>query len=82
MITVLFMKRGLGICAAGAVIGLGGSVLALRVLSEIRGAPMTPGLIGLVSGVTAFVIGVAVVATWIPARRAAAIDPLSVLKAE
>lgn len=82
MITVLFMKRGLGICAAGAVIGLGGSVLALRVLSEVRGAPMTPGLIGLVSGVTAFVIGVAVVATWIPARRAAAIDPLSVLKAE
>lgn len=81
----LFVRRGLGICLTGAAIGLGASVLAMKVMAEIQAFGQQTGPVpnaGLLAGVTLFVMTVALIASWLPARRAASIAPVSVLRAE
>jgi putative ABC transport system permease protein len=81
-LAALFMKRGLRVSALGSAIGIGASLFLMKVLPAVGGRPLGSGLAGLLVGVAMFVVAVAVVATWIPARRAATIDPLSVLRAD
>ena len=78
----LFVRRGLGLCLSGLVIGLGLGIAAGRVISAMEGNGPPAGILGLSMLVAVFVIGVALLATWIPARRAARIDPLEALRAE
>jgi predicted permease len=65
----------------GSVAGLGLGVLATRVLSHIvyQATPKDPIVLG---GVVAAMFLIGLAASWIPARRALAVDPLLLLREE
>ena len=78
----LFVARGLRLSLAGLAIGLAFSVVAARAIAAAEGDTPPSGLLSLSVGVAVFVLAVALAASWIPARRAAAVDPLIALRAE
>ena len=67
--------------ALGSVVGLGMGVLFARVLSHIvyQATPKDPYVL---FGVTATMLILGLVASWLPARRALAVDPLILLRDE
>jgi putative ABC transport system permease protein len=77
----LVMRQGLALVLLGTAIGLAGAFGAAQL---IRGAlyggsvldPMTFALVPVV------LVGVAVLAIWVPARRASAVDPVVALRQE
>ncbi|HEX8716277.1 MAG TPA: ABC transporter permease [Gemmatimonadaceae bacterium] len=80
-ILVLVVRQGMTVAAIGVLIGLGGAVLSTRGLETLlfgvsRLDPVT------YAGVIVLLLGVAALACWIPARRAAAVDPIITLRAE
>jgi predicted permease len=78
----LFVRRGLSLCLFGLVIGLLLGIAGVRVISTVQGSEPPTGIVGLSVLVAVFVIGVALLASWIPARGAARIDPLAALRVE
>jgi predicted permease len=74
----LIMRQGAGIALAGAVIGVIGGVIAARSLTSIlyAVAPWDPVSIG---GATLVLIVAVLAACYVPARRAAAVDPVRTL---
>ena len=78
----LFVRSGLRLCLFGLVIGLALAIGGGRVISAVEGKEPPAGILGLSALVAVFVLGVALLATWIPARRAARIDPLEALRVE
>jgi putative ABC transport system permease protein len=77
----MVVRQGLGLTAAGVVLGLVAAGLLSSVLSSILFGvaaldPLTYGAVGVVMILTA------VLASWIPARRAAAMDPSRALREE
>jgi ABC-type antimicrobial peptide transport system permease subunit len=77
----LLMRQGLSLVLVGAAIGLAGAVGAARLIrgmlyGSIASDPGTFVLVPLV------LVGVAVVAIWIPARRASSVDPVVALRSE
>jgi ABC-type antimicrobial peptide transport system permease subunit len=77
----LVLRRGLGWTALGVAFGLGASWLIARILQVLLYAtsPHDPAVFG---AVALFVFTVAGFACWLPARRAARIDPMIALRAE
>lgn len=77
----LVLRQGLALVAIGVVVGLGGALLVMRLLSSLlfnvtSTDPMTFATTALV--LTAVAIG----ATYVPARRATRVDPLVALRYE
>jgi putative ABC transport system permease protein len=77
----LVVRRGLTLTAIGLLIGLGGSVAASRFLGsllyetaalDLRTFATVPVVLG----------AVALIACYVPARRAARIDPIAALRVE
>jgi len=75
------LGRAFRLLAIGSVVGLGLGVMATRVLSFIvyQATPKDPLVL---VGVTATMLLLGLVASWIPARRALAVDPLVLLREE
>ena len=77
----MVLSQGLRPVAAGLTVGVVASLALGRVLGSLlfgvgAGDPLT------IVGVVAVVGGVALLATWLPARRATRIDPVSALRYE
>jgi len=77
----LVLRHGVGLTIVGLVAGLAGALGVTRVLHTIM-----PRLVGLdllaLAAVAILLLGVAVVACLVPARRATKVDPLDALRSE
>ena len=78
----LFLSRGLRLGLVGLSIGLVLSLLVVRLITLSQGNNWPAGLAGVAAMVASVMMGVAVAAAWIPARRAARVDPLQALRME
>ncbi len=77
----LVVGQGLGLAGAGAAAGLGGAFLLTRLLSGLLFG-VTPRDPAAFAGTTVLLTGITLLACWIPARRAARVDPTRALKVE
>jgi predicted permease len=77
----LVLSRGLGLTLAGAALGLAGAAALTRFLQALlfEVSPVDPASFLLV---TVVMIGIALVACWIPARRAMRVGPADALRIE
>jgi putative ABC transport system permease protein len=77
----MFLLHGLGLSAVGAVVGVVAAMALGRLLSSLLFGvgPMDPAAYAAALGVT---IAAAALASYVPARRAASIDPIETLRAE
>jgi putative ABC transport system permease protein len=77
----LVMGEGLKLSAAGVALGLAGALLLTRVLQQllVEVRPTDPASY---AGAAAMFVVIALVACWIPARRAAALPPTEALRSE
>jgi len=77
----MVLRRGLALAALGVAIGLAVSWGATQFLQSVlyETSPCDPATY---AGVTAILLVVAAVACWLPARRAAKVDPMAALRAE
>jgi ABC-type antimicrobial peptide transport system permease subunit len=75
------MRQGLILLGIGVTLGLAGAFVVARALSSLLFG-VSPTDIGVYTAVTLLLAGIAFVANLIPARRAAALDPIENLRAE
>ena len=75
------IRRALGLTFTGVALGLVGAVAATRVLGAFLVDVSATDPATLAAVVTLFTV-VAILASWIPARRAAAVDPMHALRSE
>jgi predicted permease len=80
-VVALFLRQGLRLTAAGLAIGLGLSLVVTRLLSAML-LGVTPTDMLTFVAVAALLGIVAQLAVWIPARRAARVDPMEALRQE
>ncbi len=75
------LGRAFRLLAVGSIAGVGLGMLATKVLSYIvyQATPKDPMVLG---GVTLTMVLLGMIAAWIPARRALAVDPLILLREE
>src|SRR5262249_17025119 len=77
----LVIGEGMKLALIGALLGLGGALAFARLLKTLLfGVSVTHPLTFI--GIAAVLTLVALLACWIPARRAAKVDPMTALRAE
>jgi putative ABC transport system permease protein len=77
----LVLKQGLGMAAAGTAVGLAGAwVLRKSVADLMFGISPADPVTFMVAAIT--LVGFALTATWLPARRASKVDPMVALRYE
>jgi ABC-type antimicrobial peptide transport system permease subunit len=77
----MVVRQGMVIAAVGLAAGLGGALVAGRLMTGLLYG-VSPFDVATLSGVT-IVIGLATLAAnWIPALRAAHVDPLTALRSD
>ena len=80
-VVVLMVSQGFTATAAGLAAGIAGALALTRLLSQfLFGVTATDPAV--FAGATAVVTVAALAATYVPARRAASIDPMLTLRAE
>jgi ABC-type antimicrobial peptide transport system permease subunit len=77
----LVLRHGMKLTLIGLVLGLAGAHGLSRLLNAIMPRFASPDALAL-AGVAALLFVVAVIACWLPARRATKVDPLIALRAE
>jgi putative ABC transport system permease protein len=80
-VSLLVLRKGTTIAASGAALGLAGAALLVRGMTSLLYAipPLDPVTFG---SATAVLFAVAAAASYLPAHRAARIDPACALRAE
>jgi putative ABC transport system permease protein len=75
------LRETVAVSTAGIVVGLAGTLATTKILSAFLFglSPRDPTTLTLVA---ALLLSIAVIAWYLPARRAAGIEPITVLKAE
>ena len=80
-VRALVVREGLLLTAAGQAVGLAGALLATPVLqSQLINLPANDP--ATFTGVSVLLIAIALVASYVPARRATRINPIATLRAE
>jgi ABC-type antimicrobial peptide transport system permease subunit len=80
-VVALIVRRGMGHALAGAAIGLAAAILGARWLeSALFDVSATDP--ATLAAVTLLLLGVALIASWLPARRAAAVNPVEAIRLE
>ena len=75
----MVVKQGLGLTGIGVGVGITGALLATRLLQSLLfETPAADPVIYL--GIAGLLAATAILATWFPARRAAAVDPLIAIR--
>jgi len=77
----MIVRRGLAYAGVGTALGLVAALVATRSVGTVLFG-VTPNDPATLAAVTLALLGVAVVASWLPARRAAAIDPVEAIRTE
>jgi putative ABC transport system permease protein len=77
----LVLRHGLALTAIGAAIGIAGALAATQAMVTLLFGVSRLDAVTYVA-VIALLIGVSTVACWLPARRAARVDPATTLRAE
>ncbi len=79
IILKMILRQGLGLAVVGAAIGLGGALIVSHLIRGVLYGVAPTDLVTFVS-VTVVLTSVAVAASYIPARRAMRVDPLTALR--
>jgi putative ABC transport system permease protein len=80
-IFALILGGGLRLTLMGILLGLAGAFGVARLLPVIN-PELSAANAGVTTGVTVFLILIAALACWLPARRATRVDPMTALRAE
>lgn len=80
-VTTLFLRQGMVLASIGIVVGLGIAAIALRLMSSLLFGvhaldPLTYVL------ATIGILGIALISSYLPSRRAAVVNPVTALRAE
>ena len=80
-VTGLFLRQGLLLASIGALIGLAGAMALMRLMASLLFGvnaidPLTYG------GVVVGLVGAAMLASYMPAARAAGLNPVEALRGE
>jgi ABC-type antimicrobial peptide transport system permease subunit len=80
-LTRMFVRQGLALAITGVVLGLATAFMAMRLMSSLlfNVGPVDPGTY---VGMTAVILAIAWLACYLPSRRAAAVEPVTALRAE
>src|SRR5207237_393431 len=77
----LVVGEGVALVAIGAALGLAGALTATKLLQSLL-FDMTATDPITYAAILALLVGAAIIASWIPARRASRVDPVAALRAE
>ena len=77
----LVLKQGVSMALIGIAIGVGGALIATRLLTGILYGVSATDPVTFV-GVAVFFTGVAILASYLPARKASTIEPIVALRSE
>jgi putative ABC transport system permease protein len=77
-----FFARGVRLAVVGLAIGLPLSILAMWSLLKQMNEPLHGSLWLVSAAIASIVLAVASLATWLPARRAALVDPMKSLRTD
>ncbi len=77
----MVVRQGMVVSAGGVILGVLGAVAATRLISSwLYGIEATDPVT--FAGVSLVLVGITLLATYVPARRAARVDPLIALRSE
>jgi len=80
-VRTMFVRQGLALGAVGLAIGLVAALALTRLMSSLLFGVKPTDVVAYAAAVVV-ILGAATVASYLPARRASAIDPVETLKAE